>query len=1265
MNKTKMKIITGILLLGLFCGVAMAAPLIESSNPTTDPTTNVGETQEFSISTNETCNITWYIDSTVVDSATNVDTDTYSNNTAPAGSYTVKAEAENANGTVQKEWTWTVESESLSIESSDPATDPTSSVGETQEFTIDTNQLCNITWYIDDVVVKDSATNVDTDTYSNNTAPAGSYTVKAEAKNANGTVPKEWTWTVDTVESESLSIESFDPATDPKSTVGQTQEFTIDTNQLCNITWYIDDVVVKDSATNVDTDTYSNNTAPAGSYTVKAEAENANGTVPKEWTWTVDTVESEPEDPEITEKYPDKEEVEITEGEKQAFNVTTDQECTIRWLVNGDEKKETDSPVTEDSYTFEEKKVGTYNITAEASNGNGTVSSKWTLYVRSKYYSSGNRIWEAKKGLSTTYEWNPQSYSGFYYDLESGVGSETMTITLDGTSNDPGRTIDDGNLVYRTEPVATDFEHNDWGKYYVIGFMAEKYFAGYIDDEDDGTTVEGETLDANLIGDGVLAKVLIDSDDKESAYTGSSFDLEDGYALNIVEVDVNGNSVWVQLEKDGDVVDDDFLKSNNDYVYETDLGDSDNVPIIIVHFGTVFAGQETSAVFIEGIFQISDNYIEIEDGEDFGKMTVSGLGDDYIEMENDGSISLSKGKTIDIMGKLQIVVADDDVLRFAPIVDMSDPGTYELRGTVFDAKKDTAAPEWTPLNFEGFYYDIDEGLGTESLTITNDEFDPDDRSIDDGDLEYRTNTTMVEFEHSGWGKFEVIGFMAKKYFAGYPEDAVDGEISDDISILDDGYLSEVLTDSDEKESMYSGSALILEDGYSLNIEEVDINGNSVWVKLEQDGKVVDEDILSSGDDYIYKADIGDAEDVPVIIVHFGTIFAGAETSAVFTEGIFQISEDYTQIEDGESFGEMEVDSFGDGEIVMRNDGSISLSKDKTINLMGDVKIKVADSSTLRFYPLVEFETKGGASRELKISIPDEIIVGDDIEIEVTAGGDGVEDAAVKLDGKSIGKTDEDGIVEYTASSEGTFKVTAEKDGYTTANKNIEVIPPKERMSLSVSPETAYVGDKITIKAEKAIGGDAIKDAEISIDGTSLGKTGSDGTVTYTTKEAGTIKVSAVKEGFVEESMNVRVKEFEALFEFSNLVIDPIEVRAGKEAKISIDVENTGNAAGEYNVELVVNGSVVDSQSISLDAGQSTTVTFTHVEEVPGTYKVEIDDQEAEYTVLEKSSVLLYALGALILAIAGGAAYMFTKGGWTVATLQEKVQELLDSVKPKK
>ncbi|MDD4521872.1 MAG: hypothetical protein PHW84_02845, partial [Methanosarcina sp.] len=155
MNKTKLKIITGILLLGLFCGVAWAAPNIETFSPTSNPTSTVGQTQEFKIDTNETCNITWYIGETIVkDSARNVSMDTYSNNTAPAGEYTVKAEAKNDNGTAEsKVWTWKVESEGLSIQNFSPTSNPTSSVGQTQEFKIDTNQFCNITWYINETLV--------------------------------------------------------------------------------------------------------------------------------------------------------------------------------------------------------------------------------------------------------------------------------------------------------------------------------------------------------------------------------------------------------------------------------------------------------------------------------------------------------------------------------------------------------------------------------------------------------------------------------------------------------------------------------------------------------------------------------------------------------------------------------------------------------------------------------------------------------------------------------------------------------------------------------------------------------------------------------------------------------------------------------------------------------------------------------------------------------------------------------------------------------
>ncbi len=1240
MNKTKLKIITGILLLGLFCGVAWAAPNIETFSPTSNPTSTVGQTQEFKIDTNETCNITWYIGETIVkDSARNVSTDTYSNNTAPAGEYTVKAEAKNDNGTAEsKVWTWKVESEGLSIQNFSPTSNPTSSVGQTQEFKIDTNQFCNITWYINETLVKDSA-NINTDSYSNNTAPAGVYTVKAEAKNANGTAePKSWTWKV---ESKGLSIQNFSPTSNPTSSVGQTQEFKIDTNQFCNITWYINETLVKDSA-NVNTDTYSNNTAPAGVYTVKAEAKNANGTAePKSWTWKVGTT-SLP-----INVSPSEETINLAQGESKTFsvNTTNGQNINIQWYLNGELKKE-EPGLSSSSYLLEGNNTGEFTLKLVATDPAGTYTpyeKTWKVNVQTTYHSSGNRIWDEKLGLAKTYTWNAQSYSGFYYDLDSGVSSEEMTI------EDIDRNIDAGNVKYRTRPTETNFEYSNWGSYQVIGFMAEKYFAGY---SKENSSVIGK--DVSLISNGILSKILTDSDDKKSTYAGDSLVLEDGYSLNIVEVDVKGSSVWVQLEKDGNVVDDGFIFSGEDYVYKTELGGAEDVPVIIAHFGTVFSGHETSVASIEGIFQISDNYVELHNGDTFGKMKVKSMSSSEIRMENEDDIGLDKGKTIDLMGKIKLQVADNNNLRFAPVLDTSEPGTYELRGTVYDENKDgDSIPTWTPFNFEGFYYNIDEGIGTEELKVE----ELNGRNIPTNKLVYQSTPQNVQFEYGKWGNFTVVGFMADKYFAGYQEGGVNGEV-DRASLLSNNILSKVLTDTDDKESMYSGSDLALEQGYSLQVKEVDINGNNVWVQLEKDGKVLDEAFVSSNQDYVYKTDIGKAENIPLIIVHFGTVFLGGETSAVFTQGIFQISDEYTEINNGDTFGKMKVSSVSESGIKMKNDDDIGLDKGDTVNIMGDVSFKTADDNVLRFYPAVEIQTAGG-SRELKISVPDEIIVGETFDIGVTADKNPIEGASVKVNTTNVGKTDVDGIVQYTAENIGSLKLTAEKSGYTTANKNVNVIPPKEKMSVNVSPEPVYIGDTLNIEVFKAIGGDPIKGANVSIDGNLVNKTGSDGKVAYKTDKIGTFKLSVTKEGFLDQEVNVKVRDFEAIFKFSNLAVKPSEVKAGKDVTISVDVGNVGNAAGNKSVELLVNGNVTGSQEIPLDVGKNTTLTFKHTEKKPGNYTVEVGGETTTYIVKEKSSLLLYALGAIILLFVGGAAYYFMKGDGDVAELQEKIRELIN------
>ncbi|WP_406661183.1 S-layer protein domain-containing protein [Methanolobus sp. ZRKC3] len=837
--------------------------------------------------------------------------------------------------------------------------------------------------------------------------------------------------------------------------------------------------------------------------------------------------------------------------------------------------------------------------------------------------STGNLIWDADDDLSLEYTWTALSYSGFYFDLDSGEGSETLIVKLDSDSD---RSINDGDLEYITSSIETDFEQNDWGSYQVIGFMAEQYFAAYSDD------TEFARDDISLMSDGELSKVLIDSDEKKSLFTGSSLILEEGYELNIVEVDMNGNNLLVSLEKDGKEIDIDVISGDDTYVYITDLGSNEDVPMIAVHFDDIFMGSETNAVFIDGIFQISENFMKIEADDEYGEMEVNSIGDDKITMRNYDSISLGRGDTVKIMGKLRFIVADDNTLRFGPVVDMSEPGTYELRGTVAEDEE----LKWTPLNFEGFYYNIDEGIGTESLEVE----DLNGRTIEKGDLVYKSKAQDVSFEHNEWGEFQVVGFLAQKYFAGYP----DNEFTNDVSILSDGQLSEVLIDTDKQTTLYTGSSLILEDGYELKIVEVDLDGSSVMVRLVKYGSELDTGIISSDDDYVYEKDIGSTDDVPVIVVHFNEIFSGSESNAVFVEGIFQVSEDVIEIVSDEMFGEMTVDSFSSDEVILENEDSISLTRDDTIEIMGDISFKVANSGDVRYYPFVEVSTL--PSESLSIDMPKVIKENEKTAITVESRGATVEDAVVTFGDIRIGDTSNEGIIPYTPTTAGIYTVKAEKEGFVSATFKVEVISPDDvsrKLVIEVSPDNVVEQDTITISTVTAIGGESVEDVEVYFDGNLIGTSDEDGMLTYTVKEPGVHKLSTRSDEYLEAKFNLEIDVLEARFTYSELIIAPLLVKTKEEFTVSANVTNTGTAKGDTLVQLMINGTVADAKSISLDVGEETSVEFTTFIEEKGSYEVQLGAVTGNIEVEKK---LLTAPGIfLILALlAGVAMFVMKKNG---------------------
>jgi PKD repeat protein len=80
----------------------------------------------------------------------------------------------------------------------------------------------------------------------------------------------------------------------------------------------------------------------------------------------------------------------------------------------------------------------------------------------------------------------------------------------------------------------------------------------------------------------------------------------------------------------------------------------------------------------------------------------------------------------------------------------------------------------------------------------------------------------------------------------------------------------------------------------------------------------------------------------------------------------------------------------------------------------------------------------------------------------------------------------------------------------------------------------------------------------------------------------------------------------AAFELSDLSITPAEVLVGREVAISVKVTNIGGETGSYMVTLKVEEVIVDTETVTLDPAESTTVTFTVMKMIAGTYKVEVD-----------------------------------------------------------
>ncbi len=568
--------------------------------------------------------------------------------------------------------------------------------------------------------------------------------------------------------------------------------------------------------------------------------------------------------------------------------------------------------------------------------------------------------------------WTADDFAGFYYDIDDDIKTEELTTTI----SEGNKLLEPDGVTYTSTAMPTEFEYEEWGTYNVIGFFADKYFAGYIDDPNvEENVLFDESEDENVLADEQLLKILMDNDDERTVTSGTPLAMEEGYELSIQSIDIDGNKVYLELSKDGAVVDSKVISPSKDgatmkdktYYYKKDIGDSKDVVIVAAHFKNAFRGADQNLATVDGLWQLSDAPKDVSENTEYDKMTIQTVTANTITMNNeDNDITLSKNKDITLMPGISIKTADsdDDALRYYLYKEITEPGTYEIRGNVA-----TDTFTWTADNFAGFYYDIDDDIKTEELTATISEGD---KLLEPDGVTYTSTAQANEFEFEEWGTYNVIGFFADKYFAGYIDDPnVEENVlfdeSEDENVLADEQLLKILMDNDDERTVTSGTPLAMEEGYELSIQSIDIDGNKVYLELSKDGAVVDSKVISPSKDgatmkdktYYYKKDIGDSKDVVIVAAHFKNAFRGADQNLATVDGLWQLSDAPKDVSENTEYDKMTIQTVTANTITMNNeDNDITLSKNKDISLMPGVSIKTADADELRYYIYKEATIEG-------------------------------------------------------------------------------------------------------------------------------------------------------------------------------------------------------------------------------------------------------------------------------------------------------------------
>ena len=602
----------------------------------------------------------------------------------------------------------------------------------------------------------------------------------------------------------------------------------------------------------------------------------------------------------------------------------------------------------------------------------GTAAAADSVEIRSAVLDNSSDIPVATSFTGLTPVLTAANWAGFYADFDlPALGTEKIFMYNDG-----------GELFirYETAPVYQNYEYhfgnitnggtpNALG-YAILGFFAEPYVAL-------GVNVSNNTTNGlNSVQANQIAKLVIDNDEKYLLKTGSTLELGDGYSIIVDQIDVDGNKALIGFYKDGKELNRSIISTGTHgdgmWTLTAKLFNKDP-QVMRLHVSSVFQGTQDSLVEIEGIWVVDYlNAMEIKSDDDFGKWegksssSVLAFEVDGFTVGNDEDLDLGKGIFLKSSDKFTAAATD----KFYLYKKYTDAGTYEIRSTIYVVADIVSAPTdavdedgfFDFSNFAAFYYDLNNGVFVETMTV-------DDTPTASGEfnITYNMLDASNAYAFTGqadWITYNLTGFFGEKYV---PLNVVDSDGLWTKTVLNK--IGKLVIDEDEKYLLKTGSTLELGDGYSLIVDQIDVDGNKALIGFYKDGREINRSIVTTGTgesgNWILRNTVLGENNTQVLRVHVSSVFQGTQDSLVEIDGLWVMDyQNARELKTDDKVGEFEYK--GAGKFVAED---IKFDKDDDKKIANNLHLKTSEDG-LKYYFYVEATVGEGSTGPTQPDIPD-------------------------------------------------------------------------------------------------------------------------------------------------------------------------------------------------------------------------------------------------------------------------------------------------------